>query len=114
MFLIILSILAIISSTVILQIGNNMVAPLLVLRANAAAENLSYIGLIPTAYGVGFVFGCVWGPKLINKVGHIRAFAVAAAILCTLSIIMHLSLNTESGIIIRGIMGGALAVFENE
>ena len=110
MFLIILSILAIISSTVILQIGNNMVAPLLVLRANAAAENLSYIGLIPTAYGVGFVFGCVWGPKLINQVGHIRAFAVAAAVLCTLSIIMHLSLNTESGIIIRGIMGGAIAV----
>ena len=80
MFSIILSIAAIVCSTVILQIGNNMVAPLLVLRANAAAENLGYVGLIPTAYGIGFVFGCFWGPKLINQVGHIRAFAVAAAI----------------------------------
>ncbi len=110
MFSIILSIAAIVCSTVILQIGNNMVAPLLVLRANAAAENLGYVGLIPTAYGIGFVFGCFWGPKLINQVGHIRAFAVAAAILSTLAITMHLSSSTESGIIIRGVMGGAIAI----
>jgi len=110
MFLILLSIAAIVSSTVILQIGNNMVAPLLVLRANAADESLGYVGLIPTSYGIGFVLGCIWGPKLINQVGHIRAFAVAAAILSTLAITMHLSFSTESDIIIRGIMGASIAI----
>lgn len=59
MFLILLSIAAIVASTVILQIGSNMVATLLVLRANAADESLGYVGLIPTSYGIRFVLGCI-------------------------------------------------------
>ena len=69
MFLIILSILAIISSTVILQIGNNMVAPLLVLRANAAVENLSYIGLIQPLMELGLCSAVFGDPSLLLKLG---------------------------------------------
>ena len=107
---ILFSIAAIVLSTVILQLGNNMIAPLLVLRASNAGENLGYVGLIPTAYGIGFVFGCFWGQKLINHVGLIRAFAVAAALLASLAIIMHLTSNTAGWIAIRGIMGCSIAI----
>jgi len=107
---ILFSIAAIVFSTVILQLGNNMIAPLLVLRASNAGENLGYVGLIPTAYGIGFVFGCFWGQKLINHVGLIRAFAVAAALLASLAIIMHLTSNTAGWIAIRGIMGCSIAI----
>jgi MFS family permease len=107
---ILFSIAAIVLSTVILQLGNNMIAPLLVLRASNAGENLGYVGLIPTAYGIGFVFGCFWGQKLINHVGLIRAFAVAAALLASLAIIMHLTSNTAEWIAIRGIMGCSIAI----
>jgi MFS family permease len=107
---ILFSIAAIVLSTVILQLGNNMIAPLLVLRASNAGENLGYVGLIPTAYGIGFVFGCFWGQKLINHVGLIRAFAVAAALLASLAISMHLTSNTAGWIAIRGIMGCSIAI----
>ncbi|NQW00655.1 MAG: MFS transporter [Rhodospirillales bacterium] len=110
MFLVILSIAAIVLSTVVLQLGNNMIAPILVLRASASGENLGYVGLIPTAYGIGFVFGCFWGQKLINRVGHIRAFAVAAALLATLAITMHLTSNTAGWIVLRAVMGCAIAI----
>ena len=73
---ILFSIAAIVFSTVILQLGNNMIAPLLVLRASNAGENLGYVGLIPTAYGIGFVFGCFWGQKLINHINKAYKAAI--------------------------------------
>lgn len=110
MFPIILSIVAIVFSTVILQMGNNMVNPVIVIRALDAGADLGYVALIPTAYGIGFLGGCFWGQKLIKQIGHIRSFAVAAALLAALAITMQLMPSTTAWIIIRGVMGCAIAV----
>ncbi len=110
MFPVVLSIIAIVFSTVILQLGNNMVSPVLVVRALDAGADLGYVALIPTAYGVGFMGGCFWGQKLIKQIGHIRSFAVAAALLAALAITMQLAPSTTAWILIRGVMGCSIAV----
>lgn len=104
------SVASIIVSTLILQLGNGMIGPTVVLRTSAAGESAAVIGLIPAAYGVGFIVGCFWGRQLIVSIGHIRAFAVAAGLLAALTIVMQLSPNTWSWIALRGVMGCCIAV----
>lgn len=105
-----LSVAAIILSTVVLQLGNGMVGPTVVMRASIAGDTLAGIGLIPAAYGVGFVIGCFWGRRLIEQVGHIRGFVVAGALLAALAIIMQLSPHTTAWVLIRAAMGCSIAV----
>ncbi|NQV59968.1 MAG: MFS transporter [Alphaproteobacteria bacterium] len=110
MFRIMISVAAIVLGTVVLQLGNGMVGPTVVLRASAAGEGLAGIGLIPAAYGVGFVIGCFWGRRLIERIGHIRGFVVAGALLAALAIAMQLLPNTTAWIFIRAMMGCSIAV----
>ncbi|MDG1859851.1 MAG: MFS transporter, partial [Emcibacteraceae bacterium] len=110
MIKIILSITALLISIVTMQLANSMIAPTIVLRANAAGEGLTSIGLIPTVYGLGFVIGCFWARKLMKTIGHIRAFTVAGAILAALTLLMHLVSDPLYWIIFRGIMGCAIAI----
>lgn len=107
---VILSIAALLISIVTMQLANSMIAPTIVLNANAAGEGLTSIGLIPTVYGLGFVIGCFWARKLMKTIGHIRAFTVAGAILATLTLLMHLVSDPFYWIIFRGIMGWAIAI----
>ncbi len=110
MIKVILSIAALLISIVTMQLGNSMIAPTIVLKANAAGEGLTSIGLIPTLYGLGFVIGCFWARKLMKTIGHIRAFTVAGAILAALTLLMHLVSDPFYWIIFRGIMGCAVAI----
>jgi len=104
------SVTSIIVSTLILQLGNGMVGPTVVLRASFRGEAASEIGLIPAAYGIGFIVGCFWGRRLIVTIGHIRAFAVAAALLAALTIALQLLPQTLAWILLRGVMGCCIAV----
>ncbi len=110
MFQLIFSIGALLLSIVILQLANSMVAPTIVLNANSAGSSLASIGMIPTIYGLGFVFGCFWARKLLKTIGHIRSFTFAAALLASLTLMMHLIPDTFAWIIFRGLMGVAIAI----
>jgi MFS family permease len=104
------SVASIILSTLILQLGNGMIGPTVVLRASAQGEGAAIVGLIPAAYGVGFIVGCFWGRRLIAGIGHIRAFSVAAGLLAALAIAMQLVPETHAWIALRGVMGACIAV----
>lgn len=110
MFQIILSLAALLSSIVILQLGNSMLAPTIVLNANQSGASLSSIGLIPTVYGLGFVIGCFWARNLMKTVGHIRSFSAAGAALASLTLLMYILPNTVALIIFRGMMGVTIAI----
>ncbi len=110
MFRIIISITAIMISIVIIQLANGMVGPTIMLNANSAGASLSSVGMIPTIYGLGFVLGCFWARKLLNTIGHIRSFTVAAAMLAALTLMMHLISDTFAWIVFRGIMGASIAI----
>ena len=61
---------------------------LLGLRAELEGFGTLMIGLIMSSYFVGFLLGSVRAPKIIQRVGHIRAFAALTA-LASISILIH-------------------------
>lgn len=55
----------------------NTVVPLRMALAN---QPPLLIGLVASAYSLGFLLGCFGSPSLVRRIGHIRGFAVFAAL----------------------------------
>jgi MFS family permease len=71
---------AILLSTAFLLLGNGLVGTLTPVRAHLEGFSNQAIGAMGSFYYLGFVVGCFVGPRLLARVGHIRTFAVAAAL----------------------------------
>jgi len=71
---------ALLLSTAILLAGNGLNGVLLPLRAVGEHFSRIEIGLVGSAYFAGLMVGCLIGPAIIARVGHIRAFAAFTAI----------------------------------
>ncbi|MEX2628355.1 MAG: MFS transporter [Tistlia sp.] len=71
---------ALMLSAGILVMGNGLQGTLLPVRAQLEAFSTPAIGLMGSFYFIGFGLGCVAGPLMIKRVGHIRTFAALAAI----------------------------------
>lgn len=71
---------ALLFSAAILLMGNGLQTTLLPLRAQIEAFSTVEIGIVGSAYYVGFAAGCFWGPNLIQRVGHIRTFTAMVAL----------------------------------
>lgn len=74
----------------LLQLSNGLIGVLLPLRLAAAGTSDSVVGLVASAYGVGFLIGCLRAPLLIRAVGHIRAFSALAA-MCAATTLLFLT-----------------------
>lgn len=70
---------AIVAGAFLLQVSNGWLAILVPLRLGTEGYAAAVIGLVVTAHSVGFLVGCIFAPRLVRSVGHIRAFAVLAA-----------------------------------
>ncbi len=75
----IVSILPPLASTVLYTVGTGIIHTLLPLRLKAAGYSDSLNGLIAVCYAGGFLCGCLVNARLVRAVGHIRAYAAAAA-----------------------------------
>jgi MFS family permease len=75
-----LGIAAILLSAVFFLMGNGLIGTLTPLRAGFEGYSPSALGALGAAYYAGFTVGCLLGPYLFARTGHIRAFAIAAAL----------------------------------
>jgi MFS family permease len=83
----------------------------LLLSVRGADEHFSLLalGLIGTGWSVGFITGSVTVPLLVQRVGHIRAFSIMAAI-GTITILCNLLLvNDVAWIVMRAFSGFCFA-----
>ena len=64
----------------ILLLGSGLLGMVLPLRASIEGYSETVIGLIASMYFLGFIAGTFVCPKLIQRSGHIRSFAVVASI----------------------------------
>jgi MFS family permease len=67
-------------SVVFVQLGSGALAPLDALSGAALGFTTTEIGVLGSAHFVGFFIGCWAAPRLMEQVGHSRAFAAVAAI----------------------------------
>src|SRR5581483_2350979 len=71
---------SILLSVLVFLMGNGLLGTLTPVRAHLNGFSDLVIGVIGSAYYVGFVLGCFVGPALLARVGHSRSFAIAAGI----------------------------------
>ena len=100
---------ALLLAVAILFFGNGLLGVLLPVRATLEAFATTSIGLIAAAYSVGFMVGCLSMPYIVRRVGHIRAFAVCAAIAASGVLVMPLAVHPGVWIPLRALSGVCFA-----
>lgn len=71
---------AIVAGALILQVAGTIVNTVVPLQMAIANQPPLLIGLVASSYSLGFLLGCFANPSLVRRVGHIRGFAVFAAL----------------------------------
>src|SRR5436305_13303143 len=99
------SIAAILLSVAFLLAGNGLVTTLTPLRAHFEGFSHLAIGALGSCYYVGFVLGCLAGPRVLARVGHIRAFSVAAALAAAAVLLQSLLVAPVAWFVIRAGFG---------
>ena len=100
---------ALLLGVAILFFGNGLQGVLLPVRATLEAFATTSIGLIASAYSAGFMVGCFGMPHVVRRVGHIRTFAVCAAIAASVVLLMLLAVHPLVWIPLRALSGVCFA-----
>lgn len=95
----------------LLLAGSGLQFTLLPLRGSIEGFGSAALGLIGSAYYLGFVVGCMLSPYLILRAGHIRAFAAMIAVAVTVSLAYPLVPQVLAWTFFRMITGFCLAGF---
>lgn len=74
------SIATLLIGTALLMLGNGIQVTVIPLRAQIEGFTTTQIGAMGTIFFAGFAAGCLFGSRLVKKVGHIRCFAAFAAL----------------------------------
>ncbi|HXJ02202.1 MAG TPA: MFS transporter [Micropepsaceae bacterium] len=104
------SIAAILIATALFLMGNGLIGTLTPLRAHDQGFSDIAVGALGAWYYLGFVIGCFAGPRLLARVGHIRAFAVAAVLVAACVLIQPIWTNPTAWFGVRGITGFSMAI----
>lgn len=100
---------ALLLSAAFLLMGNGLQGILTPIRANIEGFSAMAIGILGSAYFAGSIMGCLIFPHVVKRVGHIRSFAVLAAIASATILIQSLFLNLVVWGILRVAMGFCFA-----
>lgn len=100
---------ALLLSVAILVAGNGLQSTLLPVRAAIEKFDTIDIGLMGSAYYLGFVLGCLRGGPLIQRVGHIRAFTALAAIASTVALLHAIAVEPITWSLLRAVTGFCFA-----
>lgn len=98
-------ILPLLISAGILLGANGLIGTLIAVRASIEGFPDASIGLMGTAYFVGFFGGCITTAKLIVRAGHIRVFAALCALAAIGSLGFILVIDVYAWIAIRCLTG---------
>ncbi|WP_404364215.1 MFS transporter [Marinobacter sp.] len=108
---------SLIISIILLISGNAFLMTLLGLRLSIEEFSAALIGWILVFYSFGFVAGTLWAGRIIEKVGHIRAFAVFAAVLAASILIYPMAVEAGLWGLLRAlggfVMAGLMIVMES-
>jgi len=97
-------------ATSIIQLANGFFGTFVSLRV--AIENFDAAGLVLSAYFAGFTVGALRSGKIIERIGHIRAFAAFAGLVAAATVVMPLLVGSLAWVVLRAIVGfGCAGIF---
>ena len=97
--------------TALLLLGNGLLGTLIVLRGSLEGYGDQTLGLMGSAYFIGFFIGTYVVPPLIRRMGHIRAFNFFAAGIAAIVLVHSLVVLPWVWLILRLLTGIALVGF---
>ena len=103
------TIVLLIGGLAILLVGVGLLGTLLGVRAALEAFGNAETGLIMTGYYAGYIIGTIIGPGIVQRVGHVRAFATFAALAAASSLAFGLWVESWAWFGLR-ILSGACVV----
>ena len=92
--------------------ANSLLTTQVVLTARELNFPPAAIGGLTSLYFVGFILGCLYGGKLVSRVGHIRSFAGLAAIAMMVALIHPMAPILVVWLGLRAISGFSHAVLQ--
>ena len=108
---------ALILSIILLVSGNAFLMTLLGIRLSIEQVAPDVIGWVLVCYSIGFVLGTLYVHRVIGRVGHIRAFAVFAAMAAVASLMYPMAVSMVFWAFLRVLSGfsiaGVLVVIES-
>lgn len=103
--------------TAFLLAASGLHSLLLPLRGQVEGFSTTSLGLLGTAWAGGFVAGCLLAPRLVRRVGHVRAFGAFAAAAAIIALLTGLIIDQYVWIFLRIFTGfcmaGAFMVIES-
>jgi MFS family permease len=96
---------AILTGAFILQIAGAALALAVPLRMALDGRPAALIGLAGSASAIGFIVGCLGAGMLVRPIGHIRAFAVLAAVQSIVTLLFALTSDPWLWIALRLVNG---------
>jgi len=101
---------ALLLGVALLQLGNGLQGTLLPVRAQIEAFGQIELGALGSAYFLGFLIGCYFGPWLVRSSGHIRTFTAMVALASALVLTHPLVVDPLFWLLIRAATGVCFAV----
>ena len=100
---------ALLISAAFLLAGGGLLSTLVAVRAQIEGFPIEAIGFLTSAYYAGFITGCLWTPRLVKRVGHVRVFAALSA-LTAASVLSHvIFVNIPVWVVLRFLTGMSFA-----
>ena len=94
----------------ILLTGQGLQGTLLPVRANLEQFSVFGVGFIGGTYFLGFTLGCLFGARMIGRVGHVRVFAAMTAAASASPLLHGLWINIWSWAFLRSVSGFCFAI----
>lgn len=100
---------ALILGSAFLMVAGGLNGLILPLRGTFEGFSTFSLGLLGTGWAIGYIGGCITTPRLVRRAGHIRTFAVMAAV-AVLSVLTSLIfISPSSWILLRALAGFSFA-----
>lgn len=103
------SVKSLLGGTAAFMIGNGLLGVVLPLRMEAAGYPVALTGAVMAAYYFGLALGGLRSKRVIFKIGHIRAFAVFAALTAVTTLAYAAFFNPAAWLLLRIVNGFCIA-----
>ncbi|GIL02452.1 MAG: MFS transporter [Alphaproteobacteria bacterium] len=100
---------ALILGSALLMVAGGLHGLILPLRGSEEGFSAFNLGLLGTGWAIGYIGGCIATPRLVRRAGHVRTFAVMAAIAVLSVLIALLLIHPGPWIALRALAGFAFA-----
>jgi len=105
----ILSVASVLMSASLVYLGNGLLGMVLPITGTQEGFSTILLGLMGSAFSVGFVGGCLFGPVIVRRVGHIRSLAVFAALASSTALAYALLVHPVFWMLLRLFSGLSIA-----